>query len=161
MCAVSKGSGNGDPQILALTLAMYTVLVHFLFSPLDFFGQSHKALGAMDSSAIALRKGRCTSALNTAANVMANPTTFLAAAQTAQAAQHRQHWNDGSGFLGAVNQDTVTLEKKVECMVVACCCSDTVTSIARCHHKDSSFQLVLKDRKRQQQILLMKVFVGV
>lgn len=45
----------------------------------DFFGQSHKALVALDCSATALRKGRCTSALNTAANVMASPTTFLGA----------------------------------------------------------------------------------
>ena len=43
---------------------------------LDRFSQS-QALVALDCSATALRKGRCTSALNTAANVMASPTTFL------------------------------------------------------------------------------------
>lgn len=34
MCSVSKGSGNGDRQILAFTLATYTVLVHLFSSPL-------------------------------------------------------------------------------------------------------------------------------
>lgn len=89
MRAVSKGSGIGDPQILALILAICTVLYWSIFFPPhllgkwptqinpDFFGQTHKALVALDCSATALRKGRCTSALNTAANVMASPTTFL------------------------------------------------------------------------------------
>eukprot|EP00438_Fugacium_kawagutii_P013943 Skav203409 [mRNA] locus=scaffold1743:222991:225836:- [translate_table: standard] len=36
-----------------------------------------EALVALDCSATALRKGRCSSALNTAANVMASPTTRL------------------------------------------------------------------------------------
>eukprot|EP00913_Durusdinium_trenchii_P021502 g20206.t1 len=38
---------------------------------------STEALVALDCSATALRKGRCSSALNTAANVMASPTTYI------------------------------------------------------------------------------------
>ena len=56
----------------------------YIHTPLIFFEPKtssacsvHQALVALDCSATALRKGRCSSALNTAANVMASPTTFL------------------------------------------------------------------------------------
>ena len=51
------------------------------------------------------------------------------AQEAAQTAEQPLATLERCGLLGvAVNQDTVTLEKKGECMVVASCCSDTVTS---------------------------------
>lgn len=56
---------------------MYTPLIFPFFNQKKHLAPHHQALVALDCSATALRKGRCSSALNTAANVMASPTTSL------------------------------------------------------------------------------------